>query len=107
MELTGKQKRLLRSLGQSLSPAVHVGKAGIALHTVATVAEALGRLELVKVRLPACLSGRPAGSRTDRRAAADQLAEATGSACAGVVGRTVLLYRPNPQLDADRRIHLP
>ena len=99
-ELTGKQKRHLRGIGQGLDALASVGKAGVSEAFVAAVSELLGRQELVKVRLPA-------GPGKWRNALADQIAEAADAACAGVVGRTALLYRPNETLQPKDRIHLP
>ena len=98
--LTGQQKRRLRSLGQKLRPVVLLGKAGVSEAIVAAADECLRRCELIKLRLP---PGPPA----ERRASAEGLARAVGACCAGVVGRTGLLYRPNPGLPPARRIDLP
>jgi RNA-binding protein YhbY len=43
---------------------------------------------------------------SERKQAAEELAIAAGAQCVGVVGRTVLLYRPNESLPAEKRIHL-
>ena len=100
LELTGKQKRHLRGIGQGLDVRASVGKAGVSEAFVATVRELLDRHELVKVRLPA-------GPGKWRDALAGQIAEAAGALCAGVVGRTALLYRPNETLEHKDRIHFP
>jgi len=100
LELTGKQKRHLRGIGQGLGVLASVGKAGIGEPFVAAVRELLDRQELVKIRLPA-------GPGKWRNALAGQIAEAAGAVCAGVVGRTALLYRPNESLDTKGRIHFP
>jgi len=100
IELTGKQKRHLRGMGQKLRPLLAIGKAGLSDGFVATADELLRRQELIKLRLPA-------GSGGQRQQLAEQLAEAVGACCAGVVGRTALLYRPNPDLPDDDRIELP
>ena len=99
-ELTGKQKRHLRGIGQGLEVRASVGKAGLSEGFAAAVRELLDQRELVKVRLPA-------GPGKWRDALAGQIAESAGAACAGVVGRTALLYRPNETLEPKDRIHLP
>ncbi len=99
-DLTGKQKRFLRGLGQKLPAAVQVGKAGRTDNVTAAVADALDRAELVKVRLPAL-------PPADRKELAGDLADAVGAAVAGSVGRTVLLYRPNHDIAPDARLALP
>ena len=99
-ELTGKQKRHLRGIGQGLDVLASVGKAGVSEAFVAAVRELLQHQELVKVRLPA-------GPGKWRDALAGQIAESAGALCAGVVGRTALLYRPNETLQPKDRIDLP
>ena len=95
--LTGKQKRVLRSIGQLLDPVVFIGKEGLAASAHA-VEQAFSRRELIKVRVL------PAAPDTADASAA-QLAEATHSDVAGRVGHTFLLYRPNPKVK--ERIVLP
>lgn len=97
MELTGKQKRHLRSLGQGLSATLAVGKGGATEAVVAQLRHLLEKRELVKVRLPAL-------PPEERKALAEQLARAAGAACAGTLGRTTLLYRPNPELPSEKRV---
>jgi RNA-binding protein len=98
VELTGKQRRHLRSLGQRLTPAIAIGKGGVTEATMANLAESISRLELVKIKLPA---------GPERKRLPEEIAEKLGAVCAGVVGRTALLYRPNPELDANQRVDLP
>lgn len=96
--LTGKQKRFLRSRGQSLAPLVSVGKAGLTQSVLAALSDQLDRHELVKIKLPA---GR------ERKILAAEAAETLTATCVGVIGRTALLYRANNHLDDDKRIPLP
>jgi RNA-binding protein len=84
--LTGKQKRFLRGLGHSLAPVVMVGKGDVTEGLVAETDAALAAHELIKVKiLESCL--------LDRHDVAEELAKATGSDVAQVLGRTFLLYR--------------
>jgi RNA-binding protein len=92
--LTGKQRRKLRALGHHLTVVVQVGQKGITPELVAAVDQALTDHELVKVKISA-------DAADDRHAAAQTLAEQTGSALAQVIGRTVLLYKKrkkNPKI---------
>jgi RNA-binding protein len=86
--LTGRQRRFLRSLAQRLEPVVRVGEAGLTAGVRHALDEALGAHELVKVRMRA-----PA----DKKDLAARLAEAGGAALVGLVGHTVVLYRPRPE----------
>jgi RNA-binding protein len=97
-DLTGKQRRHLRALGHHLSPVLQIGHEGV---TEALVAQANAQLEaheLIKVKVGET-------SPLPRHDAADQLASATRSCLAQVLGRTFLLYRRrdgNPQIELPR-----
>lgn len=88
-ELVGKDRRALRALGHHLEPVVQIGRQGITAALVEATIDALITHELIKVKI---LEGAP----VDRKEAAAQLAEETGSELAQVLGRTFLLYKPNP-----------
>ena len=70
-----------------MEPVVHIGQGGLSEGVVRAVEQALLDHELIKVRLH-----EPA----DKKAEAEALAVATGSALCGLVGHTVILYRPHP-----------
>jgi RNA-binding protein len=97
MSLTGKQKSQLRSLGQKLADDAHLGKAGLTDTFVAHVNQLLARKELVKLRFTDV-------EGPERQALAEQAATAIGADLITVVGRTALLYRANPELDAKQRV---
>jgi len=99
IELTGKQKRQLRSLGQTLDAALMIGKAGLTPQIIEQVQQLLLERELIKLRLTG-----PAGDV--RKLMAAELEESTDATCAGIVGKTILLYKPNPKLDQNKRIDL-
>jgi RNA-binding protein len=88
--LTGKQRHHLRGLAHALKPIVQVGKGGIDDGLISAIDQALTDHELIKVRV-----GDSAG--VDRHEAADELAAATRSEVAQVLGNIVLLYRPDPE----------
>lgn len=98
MALTGKQKRVLRSIGQLIEAIVHVGKEGVSDDSISATEDAFRRRELIKVRV---LKSAPEDTKTT----AEQLAQATHCDVAGRVGFTFLLYRANP--DVKDRIELP
>ena len=96
-ELTGKQRRHLRALGHHLSPILQIGHEGLTDSVVAQANAQLAAHELMKVKVSE-------GSPLPRHEAAEQLASATSSELAQVLGRTFLLYRPR---DKDPAILLP
>jgi RNA-binding protein len=98
MDLSGRQKRFLRGLGQTLHPTLMVGKEGMTEGIRTALDELLAHHELVKVRVQ-----KGAGGET--RDWAEQVVEGSGAALVGVVGHTFLVYRPNPELK--ERIRLP
>ena len=87
-ELEGFQRKHLRALAHRRKPVVEVGEAGISPAVRSALDRALLDHELVKVRLR---------QPEDKKAAAQTLAEGSGAALCGVVGHTVILYRPHPQ----------
>lgn len=97
MPLTGKQRRHLRALGHALNPIAQIGKEGLSEAFVSGVDRALDDHELVKVRVLDTAG-------VDRHEVADQLAAATRSDVAQVLGNTLLLYRPRRE---DPEIMLP
>ena len=98
MKLTTKQSAYLRSLAQTLRPQLHVGVAGLSEGTVSALNDLFKRRELVKGRV---LNN----SEEAPREVAGALAELADAAVVGVVGKTFVLYRPNPELK--ERIELP
>jgi RNA-binding protein len=66
---------------------VQVGRAGVTDEVVAQVETQLLAHELVKVRLR---------EPEDKKALAQRLAEATGAELCGLVGHTVILFKPHP-----------
>jgi len=86
--LTGGQRRHLRGLAHPLKPVIIVGEGGVSEAVLKALDDALERHELVKIRLR---------QPSDKKEAARSLAEASGAALCGVVGHTVVLYRPDPK----------
>lgn len=97
MALTGKQIRHLRALGHHIDPVVQIGKNGITEALTAQLAEAIAHHELIKVKvLPEC--------PIDRKEAGEAVASAIGAELAQTLGRTLLLWKRNPQA---AKIELP
>lgn len=97
--LTASQKKKLRSLGHHLEPLAYAGKEGLTLPLQQSVKAALKAHELIKVKLGQ-------NCPVERNQAGEQLAGHCGASLVQVIGRMVLLYRPNPDLPAAKRIAL-
>ena len=88
--LTGKEKRYLRSLANTIDPVVQVGKASVNESVLFSLNEALDARELVKVKvLKNCLD--------EVKDVAQELADQGRAELVQVIGRNVVLYRPNPE----------
>ena len=98
--LSGKQKQYLRGLGHHLNQGVLVGREGLSDNLVQSTIDALQAHELIKVKLG---QNCPLG----KKEAAQQLADKTRSVLVQLIGKTILLYRPNKNLAENRRIQLP
>ena len=86
-ELQGAQRKQLRALAHHLTPLVQVGHPGVTDSVAAATSRALLDHELIKVRLH---------EPEDKNGMALELAQRTQSALCGLVGHTVILYRPHP-----------
>jgi len=89
MTLDGRQRRKLRALGHHLGVVVQVGQEGVTPGVLAALEQALWDHELVKVKLVS-------DDREMRREQIEALSFGTASEVAQVLGRTALLYKPNP-----------
>lgn len=97
--LTGAQKAHLRGLGQTLEPALKLGRSGLTPQFFTELQRLLRAHELVKLRF--------LGADRDERAAfCDRIADEGRCLCLGSVGHTALFYRQNPD-PAARTIALP
>ena len=92
MSMTGKERAALRAEAHHLAPLVHVGQHGMTPTLVQSLDDVLRTRELVKVQL-----GR-AVDVSAKEAAAD-LAASVRAEVVQVIGKTVTLYRHNPELE--------
>ena len=88
--LTGKQKRFLRALANSIRAFHQVGKEGLSENLVEELRMALKKKELIKVSV---LQTSP----LKKKEAAEKAAELTGSELVQVIGRKFVLYRKSEE----------
>jgi len=98
MTLSTKQIAFLRGKGQSLRPQLHLGVEGYTEGTLSALEDLFRGRELVKVRILNTAEEEP-------KVVAREMADAAHATLVGVVGKTFVLYRPNP--DLRDRIELP
>src|SRR5690606_31016315 len=94
--LNGKQKRQLKQLAQRMPDTANLGKAGITPAVVSHLGTLLDRQELIKLRFTDVTG-------TARKALANEVAAACNADVIAIVGHTLLLYRDNPELEANKK----
>jgi RNA-binding protein len=91
MALTSKERATLRAEAHHLSAAVHVGQHGLTETVRDTIDDTLRTNELVKIAF-----GKNA--EVSAKETANDIAESLGADVVQVIGKTVTLYRHNPEL---------
>ncbi|MFC4760935.1 ribosome assembly RNA-binding protein YhbY [Fructobacillus durionis] len=86
MQLTGKQKRYLRSQANKMTPVFSIGKAGLSEDWLLEVEKALAKRELMKVNLQQ-------GAEVSAKELAAFIEDNSSITVAQVIGKTVLLYQ--------------
>ena len=89
MNLTGKQRRHLRSLGHHVKVTINVGKNGVTENTTVSVENGFNTSELVKVKI---LDNCP----DPKDDAGEKIAGTTQSHLVQILGNTLLFYKPDP-----------
>ena len=84
--LSSKQRAYLRGLSQQMDTIFQIGKGGLSESAVVSIYDALEARELVKISV---LNN----SDEDARAAAEDIAAATGAEVVAVIGRKIILYK--------------
>ena len=92
MTLSGKEKAALRGEAHHLTAIVHVGKEGVTPTLVQSLDDALRTRELVKIQLGRTVEEKP-------KDLAHELAAAVQAEVIQVIGKTVTLYRQNPEIE--------
>ncbi len=93
-ELTGAQRKYLRSLAHHLDPVCYIGKNGVTDAVIHSVSMALDAHELIKVKFN--------DHKDEKRTLAGELETATESHMVGLIGNIAILYRE--QSDPEKRL---
>ena len=92
--MTSKQRAYLKSLASNLDPLFQVGKGSVTPEVIEAISEAFNNRELLKIAvLKNCMD--------DPRAIAEVVAERTRSQVVQVIGKKIVLYKPdkkNPKI---------
>jgi len=92
-ELKGSQKKYLRGVAHNLNPAAFVGQKGITPTLLEEIDKALEATELIKVKF------NDYKEKDQKNSLTQEIAKATGSLVAGMVGHVVILYRQNSDVE--------
>ena len=88
MEFTSKQRAYLKGLASTEDAIFQIGKSSVTPQMVQAVSDALEKRELIKISvLKNCMD--------DPRELAELMAERTRSNVVIVIGKKIVLYRPN------------
>lgn len=94
MTLTSKQRAYLKGLASTLDPIFQIGKLSLTPEVTRAIEEAFNNRELIKIAvLKNCMD--------DPREIASALADRTRSTVVHVIGKKIVLYRPdrdNPKI---------
>ncbi len=86
--MTSKQRAYLRGLAMNIDPVVQIGKSSLTPEVIDAVREAIDKRELIKIGiLKNCFD--------DPRTLGETLAERTRSQLVQVIGKKIILYKPN------------
>ncbi|MDR3630852.1 MAG: ribosome assembly RNA-binding protein YhbY [Desulfocapsaceae bacterium] len=97
--LSGKQKKYLKGLGHHLSPVILIGKEGISPQLIEATAQELKNHELIKIKIGN-------NSTVTKQDAVQTLTTATGGELVQLIGKSLLLYKENPERPKDERVSL-
>ena len=98
--LTARQKQFLKALAHPLNPLVQIGKEGMSTGIIDTVKAELLNHELIKVKIGS-------NCALDKHNTSTTIAEQTASVLVQLIGKTIVLYKPNPKRAKEKRILLP
>jgi len=86
--MTSKQRAYLKSLASTLNPVFQIGKSSLTPEITSAVGECFNNNELIKITvLKNCLD--------DPKMIAEAVAERTHSQVVQVIGRKIVLYKPD------------
>ncbi|MCR5501640.1 MAG: ribosome assembly RNA-binding protein YhbY [Lachnospiraceae bacterium] len=95
--MTSKQRAYLKGLAMNIEPIINIGKASLSPEITEAVSETFNTHELIKVGvLKNCFD--------DPKELASALAERSHSTVVQVIGKKIVLYKPDPK---DPKIVLP
>ena len=96
--LSSSQRSYLRSQAHHLEPVVLIGKHGITDGTIESINRILEVRELIKIKFREF--------KDEKLKLSGKIAELTNSEIVGIIGHTLIIFRPNPDSEK-QQIHFP
>ena len=97
MELTSKQRKLLRSKAHHLKPYINVGKSGLTTSSIESISRLLNQHELIKVKI---------ADNENRNILKDKILLKTSSFIVGSIGKIIIIYKESEDKDDSEKIKL-
>jgi len=91
LSLTVSERRDLKARAHALNPTVMIGNAGLTEAVLKEIAASLKTHELIKIRVMS-------GERAIREAMLEDICKQLDSAPVQHIGKTLVVYRPNPDM---------
>lgn len=99
-DIKGSQKKYLRGLAHNLNPAAFIGQKGVTETLLEEIDQALKAAELIKVKF------NDFKEKDQKNSLIQEIAIATQSHIAGMIGHVAILYRQNQDKEK-QKIKLP
>ncbi|WP_300357899.1 ribosome assembly RNA-binding protein YhbY [Fusobacterium sp.] len=88
--MNSKQREFLRKAAHDLEPMIRLGKDGFTDNQAQSILDAIESRELIKVKILQ-------NSKVEKEEVAKEIEEKTGCEVVGIIGKTIILYRPNEE----------
>ena len=96
--LSSSQRSYLRTQAHHLEPVVLIGKHGITDGTIESMNRVLEARELIKIKFREF--------KDEKLSLSEKISELTNSEIVGIIGHTLIIFRPNPDSEK-QQIHFP
>ena len=88
--MNSRQREFLRKAAHDLEPMVRLGKDGFTDNQAQSILDVIESRELIKVKILQ-------NSRVEREEVAKEIEAKTGCEVVGIIGKTIILYKPNTE----------
>jgi len=97
LELTSKQRKLLRSKAHHLKPYIIIGKNGLTKSSINSISRLLNQHELIKVKI---------ADNENRQNIKDKILLKTSSSIVGSIGKIVIIYKESEDKEDVQKIKI-